>query len=529
MISFENVTFGFPEKDLYENISFNIEMGEHAVLIGSNGCGKSSLVQLLMNEEKYTYEGTINLPPNIRIGYISQFVAHEDSDVTVFDFLAKPFVDMMKHSDELCAQMESAEELDALYEKYQECLDEIEAVDGYNYSHNIEKRLATASLQHISDISVNKISGGEYKLIHIIRSMLVKPQLLIMDEPDVFLDFENIVGLTRLINEYEGTLLAITHSRLLLSQCFDKILHIENLKLNMFPGTYAEYSQSLLETKIDLFERKKETDDLITAQKIVIERLRDSAEFTSDPKKGRQLRARKHFLERIYNNKGEDPFLELTNYNFQLNAPEEITGGAIISVEDYSLVYDHEILKDISFEIKAGEKVAIVGNNGTGKSSILRDVYDMLQGSNISTGYFRQIIESDEKLHLSGGERNVAQIEELCSGEHQVLLLDEPTSHLDVNAQIALEKAIREYAGTVLMVSHDFFTVTSCADRILILENGTIREMSGRSYRKSIYKNYFQSDVFEIERKRIETENKVQGLIKRGRFEEARIALGTEW
>lgn len=296
----------------------------------------------------------------------------------------------------------------------------------------------------------------------------------------------------------------------------------------MFPGTYAEYSQSLLETKIDLFERKKETDDLIIAQKIVIERLRDSAEFTSDPKKGRQLRARKHFLERIYNNKGDDPFLEEANFNFKLNAPEELQDGTVISVKDYSLVYDHVLLNNVSFDINAGEKVVIVGNNGTGKSSILRDIYSTLHESGVTVGYFRQIVESDESLHLSGGERNVAQIENLCREEHQVLILDEPTSHLDVNAQIALEKAIREYTGTVLMVSHDFFTVTGCADRILIIEDGTIREMSGRSYRKSIYKNYFQSDVFEIERKRIETENKVQNLIKKGRFDEARIALGIE-
>ena len=202
--------------------------------------------------------------------------------------------------------------------------------------------------------------------------------------------------------------------------------------------------------------------------------------------------------------------------------------GTVISVKDYSLVYDHVLLNNVSFDINAGEKVVIVGNNGTGKSSILRDIYSTLQESSVTVGYFRQIVESDESLHLSGGERNVAQIENLCREEHQVLILDEPTSHLDVNAQIALEKAIREYTGTILMVSHDFFTVTSCADRILIIEDGTIREMSGRSYRKSVYKNYFQSDVFEIERKRIETEIKVQGLIKKGRFDEARIALGIE-
>ena len=227
------------------------------------------------------------------------------------------------------------------------------------------------------------------------------------------------------------------------------------------------------------------------------------------------------------NLRGEDPFLEIPNHSFAFPevSPED---GIAFTVENYSLSYEDELLRDVSFTVNTGDKIAIVGANGTGKSSILRDIYRMLseKENGGKVGYFRQITESDDTLQLSGGERNMAQLEEICRGDYDTLLLDEPTSHLDCDAQIALEQALTEYRGTVLMVSHDFFTVTDCAQRIFILENGTLREMSGRAYRKSIYKKYFGSDIFEQERNRIDTERKVNRLILKNKFDEAREVLG---
>lgn len=527
LIEFEKVSFGYPEKDLYENISFTIEPGEHAVLIGSNGCGKSSLVHLLMDEEKYTYEGLIRRSGDFRTGYVGQFVEHETGDATVFEFLAKPFVELLEESDAMAQKMGEAENPDKLYEEFQVLMDRIDAVDGYNYDANIRKQLHTAGLSAIAENSVGSVSGGEYKLLYIIRNMLLKPQLLIMDEPDVFLDFENLIGLVHLINSYDGTVLTITHSRLLLSQCFDKILHIENMQLQEYAGSYPEYSRWLLETRIDVFEVTKDFDDYIEAQQQLVNRLRKGAEFTSDPKKGKQLQARKKLVERMKNLRGEDPFLEIPNHSFAFPevSPED---GIAFTVENYSLSYEDELLRDVSFTVNKGDKIAIVGANGTGKSSILRDIYRMLseKENGGKVGYFRQITESDDTLQLSGGERNMAQLEEICGGDYDTLLLDEPTSHLDCDAQIALEQALTEYRGTVLMVSHDFFTVTDCAQRIFILENGTLREMSGRAYRKSIYKKYFGSDIFEQERNRIDTERKVNRLILKNKFDEAREVLG---
>ncbi len=550
MIKFDNFSFGFPEKDLYENINFEINAGDHAVLIGSNGSGKSTLVNLIMNEEKYTYDGLIRMNKNIRIGYVSQFVEHETSELTTVDFLAAPFKAMIQKSDDICAKMAESENLDAVYEEYQKVVDEIETVDAYNYESNIGKELAVAGLSDLADIPVTNLSGGEYKLLFIMRNMLLKPQLLIMDEPDVFLDFENLIALIKLINNHDGTLLTITHNRLLLTQCFDKVLDIENKSVREFPGNFAEYNSWMLENKIEIFEHARDFDEFIAKQEQLVKNIRKLAESIAEPRFGRQLRARATYMERLRKMRGEDPFIESHDHEFHLafkdvtedtseavdeasdmeEKPEEIVTAAEIAVNDYSLAYgDRKILENVSFTVKPGEKIAIVGTNGTGKSSMLRDIYaDLEEKMPGKIGYFRQIVESDHELKLSGGERNIAQIEMLCKTPHTGLLLDEPTSHLDIYAQIELEKAVREYEGTVILVSHDLFAITACADRILMIEDGTIREMSGRAYRKSIYKKYFASDIFEAERKRIETEIKVSNLIRAGKYDAARKVLGTE-
>lgn len=581
MIKFEHVSFSFPKKDLYDDISFEIEDREHAVLIGSNGTGKSTLIKLMMNPDHYTWEGKISIADNARIGFIDQFVKHEGGTTTAFDFLAEPFRALQQKTDDICAKMAEAENMDEIYDEYQKCLDEMDAIDGYNYEVNIKKELAVAGLSEIENISVNQISGGEYKLLSIIRGMLLKPQLLIMDEPDVFLDLENVVGLIRLINSYEGTLLAITHNRLVLNQCFDKIIHLENQKLQEYPGTFAEYNDMMLEMKINMKEQVSRFDDFLEFEEFHIERMRKLATEKPDPKKGKQLRARVSYVERIKNQRGEDPFIEEHEYDFHFpdpngrkkqerpaNAFSGITifddtareeferviaakyGSAaleefeemeaqealkaekpegpeepVISVKDYSLEYDRKILSDVSFDIMKGEKVAIVGANGTGKSSLLRDLHVMLENRMPgSTGFFKQIYDGEEQT-LSGGERNIQQLKALSDTEASILLLDEPTSHLDIYAQQALEKEVQEYTGTVVMVSHDFYTVTECADRIFILENGTMREMSGRAYRKSVYKQYFKSELFELERQRKEREIKINALLAKDKYEEARELL----
>ena len=256
MIKVEKLSYSFPEKDLYKEVSFTLENGQHAALIGSNGTGKSTLVDMLMDTEKYLYDGKIIKEESCRIGYVSQFAKRDkEQRLTVFEFLSEDFVRLQEISASLCAEMAVAENLEEVFERYQNVLDEIQAVDGDNYEVNIHRQLKVAGMSKLTDLEISKLSGGEYKLLQVIRQMLLKPDLLIMDEPDVFLDFENLNGLRDLINSHKGTLLVITHNRYLLNHCFDKILHLENGDIQEFDGNYTDYNFSLMQRKMELQEQ----------------------------------------------------------------------------------------------------------------------------------------------------------------------------------------------------------------------------------------------------------------------------------
>ena len=253
MIRAENLSYGFAAKDLYNKISFTLEDGRHCALIGSNGTGKTTLVDLIRQPEQVLFDGKLFLESVGRIGYVSQFASREKHmDTPLFAYLSEDFLELQQRIANVCLQMESAEDLDALLEEYQQLLDESESMDADNYEVNIHRQLKLAELEDKADLELSKLSGGEYKLVQVIRQMLRRPGLLIMDEPDVFLDFENLNGLRDLTNAYEGTLLVVTHNRYLLEHCFDQIWHLENGDLQEFDGNFREYNFFRLKKKIEL-------------------------------------------------------------------------------------------------------------------------------------------------------------------------------------------------------------------------------------------------------------------------------------
>ena len=363
MIKVEKLSYSFPTKDLYNKVSFSIEENQHAVLIGSNGTGKTTLVQILMNPEDFLYEGKVKRNIDGRIGYVSQFEkAEKERDITVFDFLAEDFVQLQAEMEAVCAEMETAEDFDSLMERYQQILDESMAMDVDHYDSNIYKELKTAGLSDLADLAISVISGGEYKLLQVIRQMLRKPALLIMDEPDAFLDFGNLKGLKNLINGYQGTLLAVTHNRYLLNHCFDKILHLENADIQEFEGNFMEYNFALLAKKIELQELSAQQQEEIERNRKVVERLRADATKVANASFGRALKAKVSYLERLEARKIKDPFVELRQPEIVLplllegEVTEEIKEPAdILAVNDYSIFFEDSLLENISFTLKEKE------------------------------------------------------------------------------------------------------------------------------------------------------------------------------
>ena len=567
MIKVEKLSYSYPNKDLYHSISFTLEEGQHCALIGTSGSGKSTLINLIMDPERYLFDGRLEISPDCRIGYVSQFSQVEKTEeMTVFQYIGFEFIKLQNDLASICTEMETALDLEPLLGQYQQTLDAFDAIGGNDFESNIDKKLNLANLIKHKDQLISQLSGGEFKLIQVIKEMLSSPDLMIMDEPDVFLDFENLNSLKDLMNSHKGTLLVITHNRYLLNHCFNKILHLENLELQEFEGSYLDYNLSLLEGKIDLQELANDDTLEIERNEKLIDELRFIATYNTDASRGRALKARVKIQERLEARRIEAPFIYTKQPDICLVADSELEETFAVKVNDYSVAFDEILLENVSFEIKSTDKVAIIGANGTGKTTLLREIFinkndaieinedirmaylsqqqgemlnesrtireefldvgfqtdEEIQSYMVSYGFDQDII--NQKIeNLSGGEKNLLQLAKIAVSKSNMLLLDEPTSHLDTYSQIALEKAIRNYKGAILMISHDFYSIVNCMDYVLIIEDNTIRRMSMRKFRKTIYAKHFNKDYLELEQKKTSLELNIELALKDNDFTQAKI------
>lgn len=566
MIKFEKLSYSFPQRDLYNNVSFTLEEGQHCAFIGASGSGKSTLIDIIMDPEKYLFDGKLEMEPNLKIGYVSQFTQRDKAnDITVFEYIAEEFIKLENEIATLCAEMGTTDDIETVLEKYQEALDAFDAIDGDNYENNINKKLNIADFGNHRDRMISELSGGEFKLIQVIKEMLNNPDLMIMDEPDVFLDFENLNALKNLINSHKKTILVITHNRYLLNHCFNKIIHLENTELQEFDGRYIDYNFSLLQTKIELQEMAMADEEEIARNEALIEVLREKATYNADASRGRALKARVKIQERLEANRIKHPFVDIKQPYINLETNNEIEETIALKTSDFGISFDETLLENVNFEIKSTDKVAIVGTNGVGKTTLLRQIFKNNNESikidkNIKLAYLSQMqsevvnesntilqefydvgfetygeirrylgrygFDSDiltQKIDsLSGGEKNILQLAKVSASKANMLLMDEPTSHLDIYSQMALEKAIQNYKGAILMVSHDYHFIVNCADYVLLIEDKTVRKVSMRKFRKMIYANHFDKDYLQIEEKKKSLEMQIAYALKDTDFERAR-------
>jgi ATP-binding cassette subfamily F protein 3 len=559
MIQVEHLSYGFPAEDLYKEVSFTLKMGQHSAFIGSNGAGKSTLVDMIIHTDKYLYDGKIIKDESCRIGYASQFaVRDKEQECTVFEYLSEKFVENQQATVAVCEEMAVAENAEPLFETYQALLDAFDAMDGDHYASNIRKQLYVTGMRDLEETKLSELSGGEYKLLLIMREMLLSQNLLILDEPDVFLDFGNLNGLCQLINGYKGTLLVVTHNRYLLNHCFDKILHLEDGDIQEYDGNYTEYRCTQLREKLKLKLQRTEEQAEIERTEKMVDILRERATTANNASIGSAATSKQTQLDRLRARQIKAPFIEHREPKIELKAIEVETAHTVLSITDYNVSFDESLLENINFELRAGEKVAIVGANGTGKTTLMRDILknnhpaihidahtnyaylSQLQGEIMDeTKTVYEVMESlgfettasiceylgnyclegdtlNQKVcQLSGGEKNLLQIAMIATTNADLLILDEPTSHLDIYAQMALEKAISEYKGAVLMVSHDFYLVANCADYVLLVQDNTIRRMRTRTFRKMVYDQYFDQKYLEIDKKKQELEANITLAFKK--------------
>ena len=567
MIKVDNLSYSFPQKDLYNKISFTVEDGRHCAFIGVSGSGKSTLMDLIMDPEKYMFDGELEISPDYRIGYVSQFSEIDKTkELTVFKYIGGECIKLQDELTSICAEMETSLDIDSLLERYQETSDAFDALGGNDFEMEINKKLNLANLMKHKDLMISELSGGEFKLVQVIKEMLNTPDLMIMDEPDVFLDFENLNSLKNLINSHKGALLVITHNRYLLNHCFNKILHLENMELQEFGGRYMDYNLSLLQNKIELQELAHADTKEIERNDILIGRLRAAAEINAEASIGKHVNSRVKIQERLEARRIKAPFVYIKQPDISLVTDNVVEETIALKVNDYSLAFDDVLLENINFEIKSTDKVVLIGSNGTGKTTLLREIFEnnhdsikfnegikvsylsqlqgeMLNESNtILEEFFDAGFKTSEEIiscisnygfdegfinqkvgSLSGGEKNLLQLAKISHSNSNMLLLDEPTSHLDTYSQIALEKAIENYNGAILMISHDFYSIVNSMDYVLIIEDKTIRKMSMKKFKKMIYASHFDRDYLEIEEKIKSVEIKIELALKDNDFILAKV------
>ena len=567
MIKVDNLSFSFPHKDLYNKISFNLEDGQHCAFIGASGCGKSTLIDIIINPEKYLFDGTLETAPHCKIGYVSQFSQQDNAKaITVAEYIGEEFSKLQNELAVISAQMETTSDIDVLLEKYQQTADAFDAIDGNNFESNMNKKLNLANLTRHAGLLVTELSGGEFKLIQVIKEMLTDPDVIVMDEPDVFLDLENLAALKNLINSHKGTMLIITHNRYLLNHCFNKIIHLENLHLQEFDGKYTAYNLSLLQSKIELQELSAAYTEEIQRNEILRDKLQIAATNNAESSRGKALNARVKMIERLEASRVTAPFVDSRQPDFHLATDKIMEDTVVLKVSDYHVAFDDILLENVSFELKSTDKVALIGANGTGKTTLLRAIFqnnqnsieipddvdpaylsqlhgEMLNESNtvqeecFEAGFttidkirsyiraygFDQEVMNQKIGTLSGGERNILQLAKISAGKATLLLLDEPTSHLDTCAQTALEKAINDYDGAILMISHDFYSIVNCMDYVLSIENKTIRRMSIRKFKKMIFASHFNRDYADLEQKKKSVESEISSALKNTDFSRAKF------
>ncbi len=541
LVSCENVTFGFGGNILLDNINFTLSEGERVGLIGANGEGKTTLIRLILSELD-AESGYLFKKNGIRIGYLAQNGGY-DSENTVFEEMRAIFAEDIKAiqdlrlTEEKIAQTaEGTDEYKALSSRYEALNKKIAARDSYHYEIRIRSVLNGMGFANVYEQKISTMSGGEKTRLKLCRLLLEDPELLILDEPTNHLDIKTLFWLEEYLSSYKGAILTVSHDRYFLDKLVKQIYEIENKKLLIFKGNYTKYKVLKAERNAHLLkEYEKQQAERAHLQEYVDKNLVRA----STTKSAQSRRHKLEIMELV-----EKPITPPTPPRFFFTYAEK-PYEKVLEVSSLKLTAGEKVLlTNANFSIMRGEKCAVVGDNGTGKSTLVKEI---VKGKNpaIKTGRFVKIAcydqenanlspentvldelwgrhvlwdqtkvrnilaqvkldagDMDKKVRmLSGGERaKLALAVFECEGGN-FLVLDEPTNHLDLPARESLEEALKAFDGTVLFVSHDRYFIQAIAGKILELDNGEATLFAG---------NYEEYNAFKTAQKESQAFEKMQ-------------------
>ncbi|HFU6610354.1 ABC-F type ribosomal protection protein [Bacillus cereus group sp. TH43LC] len=525
--SVNNVTKSFGGNIIFENISLEIKNGERVGLVGRNGSGKTTIFQLLTGMEGLD-AGAIHMKKGTRIGHVAQIPKFDES-MTVYEVLSSAF----KIEKELEREMRTLEKhmaeeqetsvLQKLMERYGIIQEKFAFLGGYEIEANIMKVANGLQVTELFPRSFVEISGGEQTKVSLAYMLLQKPDLLLLDEPTNHLDLFAVEWLEQFLKEYNGTVMVISHDRYFLDEVVTKIFDLEDGEIHVYHTNYSRFVEEKEERLLQEFQAYQEQQKKIKKMKEAIKRLREWANQANPPNEGLHKRARsmERALERM--EKLKKPILERKQMGLQFEGQERSGKDVVVMKEVSKGFAEHLLFNEANLHVRFQERAAIVGRNGTGKTTLLKllleeiepDAGEIRIGSSVKIGYLSQhaygnmksnvleafrecvAVTEGEARHilakflfygpavfkkvtqLSGGEKMRLRLAQLMYQDINFLILDEPTNHLDIESREVLEEALEQYNGTILAVSHDRYFLNKLFEKTYWIDERKLFEFAG--------------------------------------------------